>query len=201
MIPKSGVISTSMSSADVSARFSKLPIAVEQLGLIDYNAAWDRQRELAAARADDIGPDTLLLLEHPPVYTAGRRTEPEDRPVDGTPVIDVDRGGKITWHGPGQLVGYPIVKLAEPIDVVRYVRRIEEALITVCTDLGLELRAHRRPLRRLAARRTRKRAMEARAQGFCHRRARPTWRGTARLLPELQFGPDRIRQHHSLRHP
>ncbi|OFV74142.1 lipoyl(octanoyl) transferase [Rhodococcus erythropolis] len=137
MIPKSGVISTSMSSADVSARFSKLPIAVEQLGLIDYNAAWDRQRELAAARADDIGPDTLLLLEHPPVYTAGRRTEPEDRPVDGTPVIDVDRGGKITWHGPGQLVGYPIVKLAEPIDVVRYVRRIEEALITVCTDLGL----------------------------------------------------------------
>ncbi|MDJ0110998.1 lipoyl(octanoyl) transferase LipB, partial [Rhodococcus erythropolis] len=126
-----------MSSADVSARFSKLPIAVEQLGLIDYNAAWDRQRELAAARADDIGPDTLLLLEHPPVYTAGRRTEPEDRPVDGTPVIDVDRGGKITWHGPGQLVGYPIVKLAEPIDVVRYVRRIEEALITVCTDLGL----------------------------------------------------------------
>lgn len=137
MIPKSGVISTSMSSADVSARFSKLPIAVEQLGLIYYNAAWDRQRELAAARADDIGPDTLLLLEHPPVYTAGRRTEPEDRPVDGTPVIDVDRGGKITWHGPGQLVGYPIVKLAEPIDVVRYVRRIEEALITVCTDLGL----------------------------------------------------------------
>ena len=137
MIPKSGVISTSMSSAAVSARFSKLPIAVEQLGLIDYNAAWDRQRELAAARADDIGTDTLLLLEHPPVYTAGRRTEPEDRPVDGTPVIDVDRGGKITWHGPGQLVGYPIVKLAEPIDVVRYVRRIEEALITVCTDLGL----------------------------------------------------------------
>ncbi|MER2085369.1 MAG: lipoyl(octanoyl) transferase LipB, partial [Rhodococcus sp. (in: high G+C Gram-positive bacteria)] len=126
-----------MSSAAVSARFSKLPIAVEQLGLIDYNAAWARQRELAAARADDIGPDTLLLLEHPPVYTAGRRTEPEDRPVDGTPVIDVDRGGKITWHGPGQLVGYPIVKLAEPIDVVRYVRRIEEALITVCTDLGL----------------------------------------------------------------
>lgn len=126
-----------MSSAAVSARFSKLPIAVEQLGSIDYNAAWDRQRELAAARADDIGPDTLLLLEHPPVYTAGRRTEPEDRPVDGTPVIDVDRGGKITWHGPGQLVGYPIVKLAEPIDVVRYVRRIEEALITVCTDLGL----------------------------------------------------------------
>ncbi|TBV74244.1 lipoate-protein ligase B, partial [Lysinibacillus sp. OL1] len=72
---------------------------------MDYTAAGDRQRERAAARADDIGPDTLLLLEHPPVYTAGRRTEPEDRPVDGTPVIDVDRGGKITWHGPGQLVG------------------------------------------------------------------------------------------------
>ncbi|MCJ0903821.1 lipoyl(octanoyl) transferase LipB [Rhodococcus sp. ARC_M6] len=126
-----------MSSAAVSARLSQLPITVERLGLIDYTVAWDRQRELATARAGNIGQDTLLLLEHPPVYTAGRRTEPEDRPVDGTPVIDVDRGGKITWHGPGQLVGYPIVKLAEPIDVVRYVRRLEEALIVVCTDLGL----------------------------------------------------------------
>lgn len=126
-----------MSSVANSARLSQLPITVEHLGLIDYTAAWDRQRELAAMRADDVGQDTLLLLEHPPVYTAGRRTEPDDRPVDGTPVIDVDRGGKITWHGPGQLVGYPIVKLAEPIDVVRYVRLIEEALITVCTDMGL----------------------------------------------------------------
>lgn len=112
-------------------------MSVEHLGRIDYMQAWDHQRALAAARADDQGADTLLLLEHPAVYTAGRRTAPEDRPVDGTPVIDVDRGGKITWHGPGQLVGYPIVKLAEPVDVVSYVRRLEQALITVCTDLGL----------------------------------------------------------------
>ncbi|MGG7102798.1 lipoyl(octanoyl) transferase LipB [Rhodococcus sp. 24CO] len=126
-----------MSSAAGSARLSQLPIAVDNLGLIDYTAAWDRQRELAADRADNIGQDRLLLLEHPAVYTAGRRTEPADRPVDGTPVIDVDRGGKITWHGPGQLVGYPIVKLAEPVDVVRYVRLIEEALTTVCTDMGV----------------------------------------------------------------
>ncbi|QBJ94920.1 lipoyl(octanoyl) transferase LipB [Rhodococcus sp. ABRD24] len=126
-----------MSSATTSARFSSQPLVVEHLGLIDYIAAWDRQRVLATNRADDQGSDTLLLLEHPAVYTAGRRTAPEDRPSDGTPVIDVDRGGKITWHGPGQLVGYPIVKLAEPVDVVSYVRRIEQALITVCTDLGI----------------------------------------------------------------
>ncbi|MCQ4118986.1 lipoyl(octanoyl) transferase LipB [Rhodococcus tibetensis] len=127
-----------MSSATLSARFSRDPITVEHLGRIDYLDAWDRQRALATQRAENVGADTLLLLEHPPVYTAGRRTEPEDRPSDGTPVIDVDRGGKITWHGPGQLVGYPIVKLAEPVDVVRYVRRLEQALILVCTDLGLE---------------------------------------------------------------
>ena len=84
------------------------------------------------------GPDTLLLLEHPPVYTAGRRTLPEERPFDGTPVIDTDRGGKITWHGPGQLVGYPIIGLAEPLDVVNFVRRLEESLIAVCASFGLE---------------------------------------------------------------
>jgi lipoyl(octanoyl) transferase len=82
-------------------------------------------------------PDTLLLLEHPSVYTAGRRTEPHERPFDGTPVVDVDRGGKITWHGPGQLVGYPIVALPDPVDVVAYVRRLEEALIGVCAGFGL----------------------------------------------------------------
>ena len=81
--------------------------------------------------------DTALLLEHPPVYTAGRRTEAWERPTDGTPVIDVDRGGKITWHGPGQLVGYPIVRLPDPIDVVAYVRRMERMLMAVCADLGL----------------------------------------------------------------
>jgi lipoyl(octanoyl) transferase len=84
------------------------------------------------------GPDTLLLLQHPAVYTAGKRTEPHERPVDGTPVVDTDRGGKITWHGPGQLVGYPIIGLTEPLDVVNFVRRLEEALITVCADLGLQ---------------------------------------------------------------
>ncbi|NLE79581.1 MAG: lipoyl(octanoyl) transferase LipB [Rhodococcus sp.] len=120
-----------------SARSSATPMSIERLGLVDYVEAWDKQRELAAGRAEGTGADTLLLLEHPAVYTAGRRTAPEDRPTDGTPVVDVDRGGKITWHGPGQLVGYPIVKLAEPIDVVRYVRRLEQALIVVCEDLGL----------------------------------------------------------------
>ena len=82
-------------------------------------------------------PDTVLLLEHPPTYTAGKRTRPEDRPQDGTPVVDVDRGGQITWHGPGQLVGYPIVRLAEPIDVVEHVRRLEALLMDVCAELGL----------------------------------------------------------------
>lgn len=131
-------MSVGMSSVAVSARDSSEPIDVHEIGTVEYVAAWERQRELADMRADGHGRDTLLLLEHPSVYTAGRRTSPEDRPKDGTEVIEVDRGGKITWHGPGQLVGYPIVKLAQPIDVVRYVRRIEEALITVCTDLGID---------------------------------------------------------------
>jgi lipoyl(octanoyl) transferase len=105
--------------------------------MVDYLAAWQLQRDLADARVAG-GADTLLLLEHPSVYTAGRRTEPHERPVDGTPVVDTDRGGKITWHGPGQLVGYPIIGLAEPLDVVNYVRRLEESLIKVCADLGLD---------------------------------------------------------------
>ena len=121
-----------------SARLSTEPVTVEHLGLIDYREAWELQRRIADERANDIGTDRLLLLEHPSVYTAGRRTDVADLPQDGTPVIDVDRGGKITWHGPGQLVGYPIVKLAEPVDVVDYVRRLEEALIAVCSGLGVE---------------------------------------------------------------
>ena len=121
----------------LSARATADPVTVRELGVIEYLTAWELQRELATARADDLGPDTLLLLEHPSVYTAGKRTEPADRPADGTPVIDVDRGGKITWHGPGQLVGYPIIKLSDPIDVVQYVRRVEEALIAVCAHFGL----------------------------------------------------------------
>jgi lipoyl(octanoyl) transferase len=126
-----------VSSPDTSCRASADPVEVRDIDTIDYLRAWDVQRELATARADGAGRDTLLLLEHPSVYTAGKRTSPEDRPTDGTPVIDVDRGGKITWHGPGQLVGYPIVRLADPVDVVDYVRRIEEALIVVCERLGL----------------------------------------------------------------
>lgn len=120
-----------------SARFDSTPIVVENLGLIDYHAAWELQRRIAEERAGGTGNDRLLLLEHPSVYTAGRRTEETDLPVDGTPVVQVDRGGKITWHGPGQLVGYPIVRLAEPVDVVQYVRRLEEALIQVITGLGV----------------------------------------------------------------
>ena len=110
---------------------------VDVLGTVEYVQAWDVQRANATARRDDTGPDVLMLLEHPSVYTAGKRTEPADRPQDGTPVIDVDRGGKITWHGPGQLVGYPIVKLGDPVDVVDYVRRVEQALIHVCDQLGV----------------------------------------------------------------
>jgi lipoyl(octanoyl) transferase len=112
-------------------------LQIARLGLVPYEDAWARQRELHARRVAGEIPDTLLLLEHPSVYTAGKRTEPHERPFDGTPVIDVDRGGKITWHGPGQLVGYPIVALPDPIDVVAYVRRLEEALIEVCAGLGL----------------------------------------------------------------
>jgi lipoyl(octanoyl) transferase len=112
-------------------------LEVHRLGLLDYEEAWARQRAVHAARVEGTGPDTLLLLEHPPVYTAGKRTEPHERPFDGTPVIDVDRGGKITWHGPGQLVGYPIVALADPVDVVAHVRRLEAALMDVCAGLGL----------------------------------------------------------------
>jgi lipoyl(octanoyl) transferase len=123
----------------VSIRSAHTAIEVRRLGTVDYETAWQVQRDLADARVAG-GPDTLLLLQHPPVYTAGRRTLPEERPVDDTPVIDTDRGGKITWHGPGQLVGYPIVGLAEPLDVVNFVRRLEESLIKVCAELGLETR-------------------------------------------------------------
>ncbi|HXY65927.1 MAG TPA: lipoyl(octanoyl) transferase LipB [Mycobacterium sp.] len=119
-------------------RSSTDPIDVRQLGTVDYRVAWQLQRELADARVAG-GTDTLLLLEHPSVYTAGRRTQAQERPTDGTPVIDTDRGGKLTWHGPGQLVGYPIIRLSEPLDVVNYVRRIEESLIKVCTGLGMEV--------------------------------------------------------------
>src|ERR671910_1693714 len=103
---------------------------------IDYLEAWDLQRRLHAEVAEGIRPATVILLEHASVYTAGKRTEPQERPLDGTPVIDVDRGGKITWHGPGQLVGYPIVRLPESVLVVDYVRRLEEALIAALAEYG-----------------------------------------------------------------
>jgi lipoyl(octanoyl) transferase len=104
---------------------------------VDYQVGWDLQRQVHAGVVAGERPDTVLLLEHPPVFTAGRRTEPHERPADGTPTVDVDRGGKITWHGPGQLVGYPIVRLPAPIDVVAYVRRLEQALMEVCDRVGV----------------------------------------------------------------
>lgn len=104
---------------------------------IDFADAWELQRTLHAQRVSNEIHDTVMLLEHPPVYTAGRRTESFERPFDGTPVVDVDRGGKITFHGPGQLVGYPIAKLPSHVLVVDYVRRVEEAMIRAAADLGV----------------------------------------------------------------
>ena len=106
--------------------------------LVDYHETWDLQRRILTDVADGVRPDTLILVEHPSVYTAGKRSAMRERPTDGTPVIDVDRGGRITWHGPGQLIGYPIIKLREPLDVIQYIRALEEAIIHVCAGLGLE---------------------------------------------------------------
>ncbi|GAA1405743.1 lipoyl(octanoyl) transferase LipB [Catellatospora coxensis] len=116
-------------------------LAVRRAGTVEYLTAWDEQRRLHAGVVAGTEPDTVLLLEHPSVYTAGKLTEPWERPFDGTPVVDVDRGGKITWHGPGQLVGYPIIKLPKQrgglADVVAHVRRTEQMLIDVCAELGV----------------------------------------------------------------
>jgi lipoyl(octanoyl) transferase len=112
-------------------------VIFRRLGLVPYDEAWRLQQSVHAEVADG-AEDTVLLLEHPPVYTAGKRTSPWERPMDGTPVVDVDRGGKITWHGPGQITGYPIVRLPAPIDVVGYVRHLEEMMIRVCADFGVE---------------------------------------------------------------
>ena len=112
-------------------------ISLSRYTTMDYEQAWELQRTLHAEVAAGTRPNVLLLLEHPSVYTAGRRTEEFERPLDGSKVIEVDRGGRITWHGPGQLVGYPIVKLLEPTEVVGFVREIESALINVCSDLGV----------------------------------------------------------------
>ena len=108
-----------------------------RLGRVDYDAAWALQRALHDDVVEGRSDGVVLLLEHDPVYTAGRRTEAWERPTDGSRVVDVDRGGKITWHGPGQITGYPLLRLSDPIDVVAYVRRLEQLLIDVCADLGL----------------------------------------------------------------
>lgn len=113
-------------------------LALKRLGLVDYETALALQREFHAAVADQEKPNTLLLLEHPPIFTAGRRTLESEMPTDGSKVIEVDRGGKITFHGPGQIVGYPIVKLRNPNDVVGFVRELETALIRVCNEFGLD---------------------------------------------------------------
>ena len=113
-------------------------LRVEELGVIDYLSAWQIQKEIQEKVINNIDPNTLLLLQHPSVYTAGRRTEITDRPLDNTPVIDVDRGGKITWHGLGQIVGYPIVKLKNSTDVVGFVRDLETALIEICDEFGIK---------------------------------------------------------------
>lgn len=113
-------------------------LQVHELGVIDYLTALQMQRNIHESIVQQSGENTLLLLEHPSVYTAGRRTQIQDRPLDDTPVIDVDRGGKITWHGPGQLVGYPILRLKNPTDVVGFVRVLETALISVCAEFGIK---------------------------------------------------------------
>ena len=146
---------------------ARLGLEVREVGFgsdaVEYLAAWELQREVHAQVVAGEIPDTVLLLEHPSVYTAGRRTEPHERPFDETPVVDFDRGGKITWHGPGQLVGYPIVRLPDPIDVIAHVRRIEAMLIDVCSQLGVDTQQmsgrsgvwvpadHRGPDRKVAA--------------------------------------------------
>jgi len=178
-----------------SIRSATTSVDVRRLGTVDYLAAWQLQRELADARVAG-GPDTLLLLEHPSVYTAGRRTLPEERPHGDTPVVDTDRGGKITWHGPGQLVGYPIIGLAEPLDVVNFVRRLEESMIKVCAGLGLETgRVEGRsgvwvPFRRPAAG----------TQDRRHRHPRVARDHAARVRPQLRLRPGRFLRNRAVRH-
>jgi lipoyl(octanoyl) transferase len=121
-----------------SAILTENQLKVRELGVVDYLSAWKLQKQIHQDVLNLQSENTLLLLEHPSVYTAGRRTEILDRPLDDTPVIDVDRGGKITWHGPGQLVGYPIVKLKNSTDVVGFVRELETALISVCAEFGIK---------------------------------------------------------------
>jgi lipoyl(octanoyl) transferase len=119
----------------MTLEFSQLGLAPE---LIDYTRGWDIQRELHGKVVAGSAPSTVLLLEHAAVYTAGKRTEDHERPFDGTPVVAVDRGGKLTWHGPGQLVGYPIIKLRNPAGIRDYVERLESVIIAVLADYGID---------------------------------------------------------------
>ena len=121
-----------------STIISQKLLRVEELGVIDYLSAWKMQKEIHETVVNDFEPNTLLILQHPSVYTAGRRTEISDRPLDDTPVIDVDRGGKITWHGLGQIVSYPIIKLKNSTDVVGFVRELETAIISICQEFGIK---------------------------------------------------------------
>jgi len=127
-----------ISQALASKREEASTINCQSLGLIDYEEALAIQRQLHQEVVDQISASSLLLLQHPPVFTAGRRTLDSERPLDGSKVIDVDRGGKITFHGPGQIVGYPIVKLRKPNDVVGFVRELEKALIQICQDFNIK---------------------------------------------------------------
>jgi lipoyl(octanoyl) transferase len=113
------------------------PLELTRAGLVKYSEALSDQRRIHLEVAQGVRPNSLILLQHPSVYTAGKRTTDLEKPTDGTPVIDVDRGGKITWHGPGQLIGYPIVKLAKPTELVGFVREIEAGIIKVCTEFGI----------------------------------------------------------------
>ena len=125
-------------SAGSLEKITDTSLAIERAGLLDYAKALEIQRSYHAEIVSGLRPNTMILLEHPSVYTAGKRTSDVERPTDGTPVINVDRGGKITWHGPGQLVGYPIVKLAKPTELVGFVREIESGIIKVCNEFGLQ---------------------------------------------------------------
>lgn len=124
-------------SASSDTEISGISIEIKRSGLVPYEEALANQRLIHSEVAQALRPNTLILLEHPSVYTAGKRTSDSEKPTDGTPVIGVDRGGKITWHGPGQLVGYPIVKLAKPTELVGFVREIEAGLIRVCAEFGI----------------------------------------------------------------
>ena len=125
-------------SADSIEEFTPNMLSIQRVGLLGYEEALELQRKIHSEVASAVRSNSLLLLEHPSVYTAGKRTTDLERPTDGTPVINVDRGGKITWHGPGQLIGYPIVKLAKPFELVGFVRVIEEGLMTVCREFGID---------------------------------------------------------------